>query len=299
MRWTCKNALLLLLCIVTICSYQPLTKSQVSRDDEKLSEASRNAADKRETRINKELEKLNNHEWAGEYYFGDGLGVNVTLRIAPKSGFVFTWTGCLGLYDLNYGDVELKDGKVKLLLTHPNERKGFQGTGEEFIPVKWGERHYLIPSDEMLEFVNAVNGGFEPCSFMCARFLLRDGDRKKNVNGKPNIPNEYVKYLLKEPIRTTVTSVGDNIVVKEIKNKDWQYRTTKVILGAGSKQGVWVGMEFHVYSPREVSETVKVTKVGETFSEAEIVQMGSIKEGIIGDIPSVGWKLTTSLDDIK
>src|SRR4051812_843941 len=38
-------------------------------------------------------------EWAGEYCCGDGLGMNVTIAIAPKTGVVYTWYGCLGLYD--------------------------------------------------------------------------------------------------------------------------------------------------------------------------------------------------------
>lgn len=59
----------------------------------------------RKKQIQQELESLKGDSWAGSYYYGDGLGVNVELTLAPKSGFAFTWHGCLGLYDMNYGNV--------------------------------------------------------------------------------------------------------------------------------------------------------------------------------------------------
>src|SRR5437016_5194826 len=44
-------------------------------------------------------------EWAGTYYVGDGLGVNILIELAPKSGVTYTSHGCMGLYDYNHGDV--------------------------------------------------------------------------------------------------------------------------------------------------------------------------------------------------
>jgi hypothetical protein len=66
----------------------------------------------------RELKTLKAHAWAGKYHYGDGLGVNVDLSLAPKSGFVFTWHGCLGLYDLNYGGVEEADGRIRHKAVH-------------------------------------------------------------------------------------------------------------------------------------------------------------------------------------
>jgi hypothetical protein len=61
-------------------------------------------------------------EWAGEYYFGDGLGVNVRALIAPQGGFIFSWTGCLGLYDVNFGSVRAQDDRLTLQFELPNKR---------------------------------------------------------------------------------------------------------------------------------------------------------------------------------
>src|SRR3954452_14883212 len=36
---------------------------------------------------------------AGEYYFGDGTGVNCSLNVHQRGTFSFQWRGCLGTYD--------------------------------------------------------------------------------------------------------------------------------------------------------------------------------------------------------
>lgn len=129
---------------------------------DKRSEEANQAAEKIRQAIRKEIKTLGNHAWAGEYYFGDGLGVNVSLILAPASGYVFEWHGCLGLYDRNYGTVTWHNGRIRLSFTFPNEQKGFVGIAEEFIPVSWGDRQYLIPSDDIVGFCNSVNDGSEP-----------------------------------------------------------------------------------------------------------------------------------------
>ena len=82
-------------------------------DWRKFSAKSKTAMQAKRELIEQELSKLKMHPWAGDYYYGDGLGVNVELTLAPDSGFVFTWNGCLGLYDQNYGDVAEFDRKIR------------------------------------------------------------------------------------------------------------------------------------------------------------------------------------------
>jgi hypothetical protein len=43
----------------------------------------------------------------GEYYSGDGLGVNWTVSLTEEGRFEFAWHGCLGLYDSNEGPFAL------------------------------------------------------------------------------------------------------------------------------------------------------------------------------------------------
>jgi hypothetical protein len=291
-----KYLFLIIFCVSCLSAYPPKVTAQIEGQEreEKLSERSLSASEERETRIKEELAQSKDNEWAGEYHYGDELGVNVNLMIAPKSGFVFSWFGCMGLYDLNYGNVGWSDRKIKLLFEHPNKREGFQGIAPELIPVLWGERHYLIPSNEILEFTNAVNASFEPCTMFCSRFLLKRGDEKKKVSGQPDIPDEYRAYLLEKSIKSDVLSLGESRIVTDKDDPESQFRVTKVLLKAGSAKGVLVGMEFHVYSPSRIAESAKVTKVEEQFSEAEIVQVG-----LDGAFPSTRWKFSTSIKDVK
>jgi hypothetical protein len=255
--------------------------------DDKLSAPSQAAADARAERIKEELAQLKGHPWAGEYYWGDGLGVNATLLAAPKAGFVFWWRGCLGLYDLNYGGVEATGSQLKLQFELPSRREDFVGIHPELTPVLWGHRHYLIASDKMPEFVDDVNAGFEPRHDIHGSFLLRRGDERKAARGAPDIPAEYRNLLLAVPIRTRISSVGMSRSdgVNGCKSKS---RVTLVVLDAGSARGVRPGMELYVFGPtRARYGSVRVTKVEAGSSEAEVQQCAEDAP------PSPEWKLST------
>ena len=252
------------------------------KDAKKFSKRAEANLEARKKAIQQELETLKVDSWAGSYYYGDGLGVNVELSLAPKSGFTFTWNGCLGLYDMNYGDVEESDGKLRLALELPNEHKPFQGIAPEFLPVRWGDRHYLIPSNEVVGFANAIDAGLEPREGVQGLFLLRRDDVSKSAKGSPNLPVEYSGYLLKNPIDAEISSIKSSYA------KD-SGRLTTVLLNAGASKGVKKGMEFYLHAPSGLYESATVTGVNNTSSEAEIFQWSDDK----AESPAVGWKLST------
>jgi hypothetical protein len=255
--------------------------------DEKLSAASQAAADAREERIREELAQLKGHEWAGEYYWGDGLGVSVTLLAAPKSGFAYRWHGCLGLYDLNYGGVEATGARLKLRQELPNGREHYVGIDSELISVLWGVRHYLIASDKMRAFVHDVNAGFEPRHEVFGEFLLRRGDERKATRGAPDIPAEYRNLLLAVPIRTRISSVGMSRT-QGVSGCESKGHVTPVVLNAGSANGVRPGMEFYPFRPAGARWwSVRVTKVEAGSSVAEVDQCAADAP------PSPKWKLST------
>ena len=257
-----------------------------NRDEAKYTESAEKTAKQLQERIQAVATTLTNHPWAGAYYCGDGLGVNVSLLLAPGAGYVFEWHGCLGLYDRNYGAVTETNSRIRMSFTFKNERKGFQGIAEEFIPVAWGERRYLIPSDDIVGFCNKVNEGTEPRDALHGFYLLRDGDEKKAASGFPIIPEEYRPYLLAKPITADIISI-DSVTARP-SVCEWKFRDTTMTLDAGEDKGLRKGMGLQVVKPGNVVESVAITKVEASTSQAVMTQVGEEESG-----PKKGWQLST------
>jgi hypothetical protein len=143
---------------------------------------------------------------AGEYYHGDGLGMNMRLEIMPDGRFSFTWRGCLGLYAASDGRAKLVNGRLILKPENPSREDQF-GVATEYIPVRWGKRRYLISRDQMKSFCNDVNLGSEPRRGLHGLFYLRVGDQAQKVTGRPNVPRDWEAFLLKAPVRAKVIKV--------------------------------------------------------------------------------------------
>ena len=283
-----RNALILagiLLILVAGCSDTPFALEQEA--DDKFSELAARKAEKRQAKIKKEFGTLDKHPWAGEYGYGDGLGVNVTLVIAPKHGFDFEWRGCLGTYDRNHGSVSFAGNIVSLLCKYPNKEKSRIGVAEELIPVPWGNRNYLIPKDDVVGFCNEINSGNEPRTGFYGNYLMRSGDEEKKVVGWPDLPDQYMACLLTAPLEANLIRVGDSIVRPSIC--DWNFKDTVVFLDVGEKDGAQVGMELHLIEHASGVETVKITKIHDATCECLMI---GFEDGWVA--PQVGWKFSTN-----
>lgn len=245
---------------------------------------------RQEAKIDAELADLKEHPWAGQYYFGDGLGVNARLKLAPKSGVVFIWTGCLGVYDRNYGKVIEDNGLIKLALSLPNDRQGFQGVATELAPVIWGPRHYLISVEELPAFCSAVNSGLEPREGTHGLYFLRAGDESKSICGQPEIPPQFRGYLLKTPVNATIQSVTATVLRPGLI-KDMSFRETTVLLTSDQPELLKPQMELHVIDESVVPARATITSVDGKRIEASISQI--ITAEVNEPAPKVGWKLST------
>ena len=252
----------------------------------KFSKSAERATNAKRKKIQAEIARLRSHEWAGEYFAGDGLGMNTSLVIAPKAGYVFEWHGCLGLYDRNYGNVTNTNERIRLTFTFENQRKGLEGIAPELIVISWESRRYLVATDDVVKFCNSVNGGREPRNQIHGSYLLRQGDEEKAVTGFPKVPEKYEDYLLAKPIDATIVAVGSYTTRPMIDES--RFKDTPVTLDVGTRQGLRVGMELAVTEPPHVWESVRVTKVDETRSEAIMTQIGEEEPG-----PRAGWRLST------
>jgi hypothetical protein len=258
----------------------------LERDQAKDTDAAEDAAKQLRERIQAEAAALPDHPWAGEYYLGDGLGNNVRVALAPSAGCLFERRGCLGLYDRNYGAVTEIKGTIRLSFKLKNVREGSQGIAEEFVPVAWGERHYMIPADDLLGFCNDVNSGIEPREGPLGSYLLRYGDEKKTVSGFPILPKKYQQYLLTEPITAQIISI--NAVSTRTSGAKWRYKDTTVTLDGGKNKGLWEGMTMHVVKPPVAVKSIRVIYVDNAFSQALMTQLGAEEQS-----PKKGWRFST------
>lgn len=147
-----------------------------------------------ETRDNRPLAAI-----AGNYYYGNGLGTNCYLDVQPEGRFSFIWRACLGVYGQNEGGAKVVKDHLILTPEQPNDSIGC-GTATDFIPVRWGDRLYLVPQDAGKAFCSQVNEGSEPRSNVHNHVYLRRGDWEKKVTGLPVVPKEWESLLQKKPV---------------------------------------------------------------------------------------------------
>lgn len=237
----------------------------------------------RNQRITAELAALGEHAWAGAYFRGDGFDQNRTLLLAPGAGFTFRWSGCPGEVDRNWGNVRVEDGRLGLEFALPNAHTEHRGCPEVLVPVRWGERRYLIAPDEFADFSDSINGGYEPRSSMLGRVWLHEGDWRLEAEDRPDLPPEFRHYLLAQPLETTIVAVGVS-TLEELGTV--RLRHTRVTLGLGRAQGVFVGMTFHV-GPQGLFASVLA--VDEATSEACLDGY----DDPAPVLPVVGWRAST------
>ena len=262
-----------------------------TEQDEKLSKTNQALIEAKRQKIETEIAQLKDHPWAGQYYFGDGLGASVSLTLAPENGFTVVWHGCLGLYDQNHGTVNWDKDRNTLKMSFAFEvEKGYIGRyASEYKPIRWDERIYLIPANEIVQFCNDINSGSEPRKGVHGQSFLRRGDEKKEAEGKPVLPEEFMPYLLDEPIDAAIVSVKD---VRETRDRiDSRIFITTVSINKGKKDGLTPGMKLYVMKPKNLVESMELTKVEETQSEGEF-RIWELP-GLRTPTPAEGWQLST------
>jgi hypothetical protein len=232
----------------------------------------------REKQIERELAALGERapQWAGEYvmYYGG-------LSLAPDSGFAYSKRNCLDFEAFNYGAVTFSGGVVTLHPVLPDQPG--HPTPRRLFPIVWGERHYLIAEERMLDFINGVNDGSEPLTpAFLTPFLIRFGDFTKPVSGKPALPEAFREYLLDRPIETVITAVGDR------RPFDQHSDAATIVLDAGARAGLKVGMMLYLRRPQARAISARVTRVGDASAEAEAKLYGQHRL-------EPGWAVSTRL----
>jgi len=263
-----------------VAETQPRKKCPVNEHElQTLIQAQRQAMDKRNAAIDEELKHLDRpalndtdwaKEWAGEYYTGDGLGMNVIIKIAPKSGVVYTWHGCLGLYDANHGDIAetFPDG-VRIKPAIDPDASMFQYMSERLYFVRWGDQRYLVPEAQMLQLVyNYNHGGYHrelmlsiPRKFEDLRQMRVE---KPAPDGRPELPSKYARYIIEKPVQLRIREVKAE-PESPVPN-DAGVSSSRIVFEGGTNQNVFVGMEL-LFEYGLSFVTITIDKVTQSDSE--------------------------------
>lgn len=282
----CRSIAFFLLMLVLLVLGGTTSRLQAQQNEQSLEPCL-----ERKKLLEAEFSQQRKQPWVGEYERSFQ-----SFLIAPQSGFFLFRGSDYRYWSCAWGQIEVLENRIKLIPDGSVPVEGTRGLASDWTIVQWGKRQYLIPTDELLDFANSVNNGYEPSyrfPGFGGSFFKKKGDEDIRVTGFPNVPESYRRYLLPNPIKGSVTSLGD-LKVEKIDGGKTDVRTTIVTLDVGSKQGVLVGMRFITFKPRLVHEDLIVTKVFENSSEAIVRQ-----EGGYYDTPSTKWRVSTSTRDIK
>ena len=222
-----------------------------------------------------------NEEWAGAYRAYDGPTVTTTLAWSPESGFTVWWYNCSRPMSerVNHGGAVFGNGLLTITPQVAENVAGSYTVPTEYLPVRWGAQHYLIPPNELMKFIYAVNSGVES---EIESFLLKTDDYPKKRKGRPAVPTEYARYLGMKPILATISTVKE-------KGEPWY---PKVILNAGKSEGVIPEMKF--YRRRGGTFVVlMVTSVEEHTSEAGVITVSSGDDGEGKIQLKRGWRFSS------
>jgi hypothetical protein len=236
-------------------------------------EAERKLADT----IRRELQQNRHKPWEAVYHGGiPAINQSVTrLFLSKKRGYV-----CIRTRSGDMGTVHRKGERFILTSRYGDWGPGHATNTKEFVLVPWGSRLYLIETNRIVAFCNAINAGDEPRTEGHDHFLLREGDWKKKVKAWPSIPKLWGdQYLLKSPVVCIVRAVrgySESIRVPEYPyTADGTLNGIRATINAGKKRGLRPGMTLfpqkasvpgtaYVLSCKEDSSEVLLTHYLET-----------------------------------
>jgi hypothetical protein len=236
---------------------------------------------KQET-IKQNLDRDPGSEWAGNYYSVDGATAGTALSWHPNVGFVVRWSTCSHGWreSANYGVATLRSGMLTLSPELTDRDGSVYQIARTLVPVLWGQQHYFVWSDRLINFCYAVTNSKNAPEVDA--FFLKDVDRDKPRNGFPNVPTEFRQYLVRKPIVATVSGIKPNA-------QPW---IRELALDVGTADGVVPGMKFYALAPRNVYMLVEILRAGEHSSSAYVITSG-FRHSEKNVTPKVGWKLTS------
>lgn len=233
--------------------------------------------------IVKELSKPQASEWVGRYYREPSPTWGEVIVWEPRTGFAAYRDTCSNgpRAWVNYGTVSFDNGVLAITPERDtNSEHVLNFPFRQFTTVKWGQQHWLVPTEELALFAYTVNSrSGEEYAF----FYVQDDETQMPAIGQPDLPPQYKKLLGLPAIKASVI---------EIKNKttDWY---PQMVINAGRDKGVIENMSFWLVGYRRISVKITVADVGERTSVANVTSYGISGSSTREIIPKLGWKFSS------
>ena len=166
--------------------------------------------------------------FAGTYRLGDGFtGSSLTIGLDGNGAYsefhdVGGEANCPATAEVTEGVLAVRISAMAL-----GEDGAPRDVIRRYVPVRWGERLYLLHDDEGADFCAAIHRGWEPTKDQCGLFYLREGDWRKPAPGRPELPGRFQGFLLSSPLEAKIARILDN---------------GAAVVDAGSEDGFRVGM---------------------------------------------------------
>jgi hypothetical protein len=262
-------------------------------------------------RIGAELKNQQRNEWYGDYSFGsEGEGTHETIvRWAGDAGFVVLdihtcYPMLSGLYR---GQVSFTGSSLTFRAFQEVEAKAYHNPSAthhcrpsltflaaEFVPVKWGRAHYLVPKNDLALFCHDYVAGLgvyreEEQPPEAWPLIKREEQGKKLEQGGPLLPAQY-GHLLKKPVDAKISAIVRRRMLPETAGSPASLEVL-VRLDAGRLHGVRTGMRFK-YRDADSWEKIEITLVRQRSSFGTITRYA---QGMEEEPPiKVGLRLSTS-----
>ncbi len=220
------------------------------------------------------------NEWIGDYKAGMDTTF-VGLRWS-KGGYNLAYVSVCAhssVWEMDYGNItEFSPSLLQLsstldpkfTKTDANRMKNDPLFSKSYIPVKWGEQHYLVPKENIADFCVQISKDFSPTQF--GLYFLKQGDWEKPIYGKLILPNEY-KHLLQKHIDANVIEIIGKRTIKNLEHSSHSniYEVISTIrLNVGKKQKITKGLSFYLSSVYD--EKAKVISVEDTTCQVVVTQ---------------------------
>jgi hypothetical protein len=181
---------------------------------------------------------------------------------------------------INFGKAEFLNNRLIIKPEISKEHLNYQYMPTELAPVKWGEQHFLIPADELIDFAYAVHSEAES---QIVWYFAKSEDYEKPRKGLPDLPEEFEKFMKMKAIKPTITAI------KKDGDDFWK---TEITLNLGRADKLIKGMIFY-YAKPSGGLKITITDLQEKSSKARLTGIWGSGESEETIEPKVGMKFTS------